>query len=75
MKAVVITKDNQQQLMARYGVDPNDTDQFPIGYIMITVFGDNGDERYEGVITQATFDEEYIKGTSLKNGFFAIDRK
>lgn len=75
MKGIVITQSNQQLLMSRYMVNVFDTDMFPIGYIMITDFGDNGERRYEGVITQELFDSLYVRGEDLKNDFFAIIKK
>ncbi|MET0785201.1 MAG: hypothetical protein ABWY25_00645 [Paenisporosarcina sp.] len=75
MKGIVITQSNQQLLMSRYMVNVFDTDMFPIGYIMITDFGDNGERRYEGVITQELFDSLYVRGEDLKNDFFAIVKK
>ncbi|MET0786544.1 MAG: hypothetical protein ABWY25_07560 [Paenisporosarcina sp.] len=73
MKAVKITKENQVQLATRYGED--DLEQFPIGYIMIANWGDNGEYRYEGVLTEVNFSLKFVKGEALENGFFAISRK
>ena len=75
LKGIVITQSNQQILMSRYMVNVFDTDMFPIGYIMITMFGDNGESRYEGVITQELFDSMYVRGEDLKNDFFAVIKK
>lgn len=75
MKAIVITKQNQQFLMSRYSVNVFDTDLFPIGYIMVTDFGDNGDRPFEGVVTQEMFDSLYVRGEDLQNDFFAIIKK
>jgi hypothetical protein len=75
MKGIKITESNQQMLMARYNIPHDDLEMFPIGYIMITDFGDNGEERYEGVLTQARFDQSFAEGEALSNGFFAINRK
>lgn len=71
-KAINITKENQQQLMTRYGFPQDDTDAFPIGFVLVTWFGDNGDSRYEGVLTQENFNATYVKGEALQNGFYAI---
>lgn len=75
MKGVVITESNQQSLMARYGVLPEDTDQFPVGFIMITMFGDNGEERYEGVVGEERFNKSFVRGQDLANDFFEVINK
>lgn len=72
MKAVVITKENQEMLAARYGLG---IDEFLIGYIMIANFGDNGELRYEGLLTEENFNLQFVKGEAIDNGFFAITRK
>ena len=73
MKAVTITKENQSTLATRYG--KSDLEEFPIGYIMVANFGDNGEYRYEGILTSAKFDATFVKGEALQNGFYAISRK
>lgn len=70
MKGIMITSENQQELLLRYG--EIDADIFPVGYIMVTDFGDNGEVRYQGVLNQAGFDAAYEKGVALLNGFFAV---
>jgi len=75
MKGVVITESNQQSLLIRYGFPDSDLDMFPVGHIMITDFGDNGDSRYNGVLTQTQFDSVYTKGETLLNDFFEVLRK
>jgi len=75
MKGVIITESNQQSLLIRYGFPDSDLDMFPVGHIMITDFGDNGDSRYNGVLTQTQFDSVYTKGEDLLNNFFEIHRK
>lgn len=75
MKGIVITKQNQPLLMSRYGTNIFDEEMFPIGYIMVTDFGDNGESRYDGVLSQELFDSMYVRGEDLRNDFFAIIRK
>ena len=75
MKGILITESNRAMLMARY--NSSDPDEFPIGYILVANFGDNGmePERYEGLLTQAFFDQTFTRGEDLQNGYFAINRK
>jgi hypothetical protein len=42
---------------------------------MVTDFGDNGESRYDGVLSQELFDSMYVRGEDLRNDFFAIIRK
>ncbi len=70
MKAIAITKANQHMLMIRY--NSSDFDEFPPGYILVTWFGDNGDFKYRGVLSEANFNAKYVKGEALENGFFAV---
>ena len=72
MKAVVITINNQQELMARYG--SSDLEEFPIGYVLVAEFGDNGDPRLIGVLSEANFIAKYTTGEALKNGFYSVTR-
>jgi hypothetical protein len=72
MKAIVITPENQDMLCIRYDLDAG---AFPIGYIMVTEFGDEGDFRYIGVLHETTFNEKYVKGEAIQNGFFAVTKK
>jgi hypothetical protein len=72
MKAIKITAANQEMLMARY--QSEDPEMFPIGYVLITHFGDNGDCMHDGVITQELFDQTFETTGNLENGFVAIVR-
>ena len=73
LKAVTITQGNQLYLANRYRT--MDLDEFPIGFIMVAAFGDNGEYRYDGVLTEAKFNEKFTKGRALENGFYSITRK
>jgi len=72
MKAITITRDNQQMLATRYNLDVG---AFPIGYIMVANWGDNGEYRYEGVLTEENFNAKYVRGQALENGFYSITKK
>lgn len=72
MKAVLITRENRDYLASRYN---QDVDSFPIGYIMLANWGDNGEYRHDGTLTQARFDELFTKGATLENDFFEAIRK
>jgi hypothetical protein len=72
IKAVEITLDNQQWLMARYNT--SDLEEFPIGEVLVAEFGDNGDPRLIGVLTKANFTANYVVGEALQNGFYSVTR-
>jgi hypothetical protein len=74
-KAVKITEANQQELIGRYGADMYDLDQFPVGYWLVTDFGDNGEYRYDGVLLEADLDAKYTRTKTLLNGFIEIKRR
>lgn len=71
-KAVKITKDNRTALATRYALD---LDAFPIDYFLVTVFGDDGDYRYEGVLTEEKFNEKFAVVRYIENDFFDIVEK
>lgn len=75
LKGIVITNDARLMLMSRYNVPIEDVEQFPLGYIMVADFGDNGEFRYEGVLTETRFNELFVKGKALMNGFFEVGAK
>ena len=73
MKAVKITSANVNSLSVQYHVEPADIeDLLPLGYILLAEFAG---EWYEGVITQATFDEFYTVGQTLENDYFIAVKK
>lgn len=72
VKAVEITLDNQESLMARYG--STEREEFPIGEVLVAEFGDNGDPRLIGVLTKANFTANYTVGEALKNGFYSVTK-
>lgn len=74
MKAVKITAANQGYLASRYGED-DDLDVFPVGYNLVTHFGDNGEYRYDGVIDDAELDRLFVRGQTLHNNFFEITNR
>lgn len=71
MKAIKITPTNQKMLATRYLLD---LDAFPLEYVMVTEFGDNGDYRYEGVLTEVEFNEKFVKVAEIGNGFWDVVR-
>lgn len=72
MKAVLITESNRDYLASRYNLD---VEAFPVGYIMVAEWGDDGRFRYQGILTQEKFDELFVKGKTLANEFFEIHPK
>jgi hypothetical protein len=72
MKAVIITEKNTDFLCTRFGI-VDVGDQFPIGYILVTDFGN--DETFS-VLSPVNFDLEFEQtGTTLLNDFFEIRAK
>lgn len=70
MKGVKITAQNRAAIGHQYRVDEEDfDDMLPIGYVLVADFGG---EWYEGVITQGTFDEFWVKGDPLENDYFVV---
>jgi hypothetical protein len=71
MKAVLITKNNQKTLAARYFIDPIDfDDRLPLDYYLVCAFG--VEEHYE-LLTKAELDEHFTTtGALLANDFFEI---
>lgn len=73
LKAVKITGQNRSNLGAQYNVDPDDfDDMLPLDYVILCAFSG---EWYEGVITQATFDEFWEEGQALQNDYFIATKK
>jgi len=69
MKAITITKANQNKVAGQYNIHDFDLeDVLPVGYILIAPFG------YEPkgfeVVTQDTFDLFYTRGEDLENGYW-----
>ena len=73
MKGIIITAANQSMLLNRF-TTALDLEQLPIGYILVTDFGN--DDTFE-VLTTAMFNANYevVPGEPLQNEFFAVDRK
>jgi hypothetical protein len=73
MKAIAITKANQDMLVSRFSVDPIDKDrELPIGMWLVTDFGN---DEYFDVVTQVVFDQHFTKGDAIDNGFIVILRR
>ena len=73
MKGIIITALNRPSLGQQYNIDPNDFDDLlPLTYILIADFGGSW---FEGVCTQLTFDEFFIKGDAIENEYFIVTRK
>lgn len=72
MKAILITKTNQDMLASRYALEVWDiADQLPIGNYLIADFGN--EDKIE-TLTKAQFEATFVVGEALKNGFVAIAR-
>jgi hypothetical protein len=70
VKAIVITSKNQTSIATDYGVDIEDADELlPLGWVLVASFAD---ERYDGVIPQATLDNMFTRGATLQNDYFEI---
>lgn len=73
MKAIKITTSNQLMLCSRYQIS---YDEFPIGYWLVTTFGDNGEETlFEGLLDQVIFYELFTVDETLENDFISITKK
>lgn len=69
MKAVLITKDNQESLSSRYLVNDVE-DEMPIGYVLIVDFGV---EDHFDLVTVRFFNRHFkFVGRPLKNDFSEI---
>lgn len=71
MKAILITKENQNTLMGHFARSDQE-DLFPIGYYLITDFGN---DEYFDTITVEMFNQLFNNDGAIKNGWIAISRK
>lgn len=68
MKGIVITAENQQMLVNKFTTG-EDLEQFPIGYVLITDFGN--EDTFE-TLTPELFAAKFTAGENLKNDFFDV---
>lgn len=70
MKAVLISSTNRDLLASRFETALDKEDQLPIGYFLVTDFGN--DETFE-IISATNFDSLFERtGVDLKNDFFEV---
>lgn len=72
MKGIIITGENQTMLLNRF-TTAHDLEQLPIGYILVTDFGN--DDTFE-VLTTTVFNTNYavVTGQDLLNDFFEVTK-
>lgn len=71
LKAITITADNVNMLANRFAVEDVE-DVLPLTFILVTEFGN--DETFD-VLTKARFDELFLEGDAIDNGFHAIEAR
>jgi hypothetical protein len=72
MKAITITRANQDMLVSRFNLEPIDKNrQLPVGYILVTEFGN--DETFD-VITPSLFAKIFKKTGDIEHGFISIEK-
>lgn len=73
MKAILVTKNNQDTLVSKFGVDPDDKDTLvPVDYYLV---GEFGDRLPPDIVSASEFGALFTVGDKLKNGFVEITRK
>jgi len=72
-KAILITTSNQDKLASRYNLEKWEYDErLPLGFYLVTDFGN---EDIFDVVNPTLFNETFVVGTALENGFVDVGRK